>query len=33
MFRDREQFMAHLDVPGVDPGGIDLDVERNVLTK
>jgi len=27
-----EQFVVELDLPGVDPASIDLDVERNVLT-
>jgi HSP20 family protein len=31
-YRDGEQFVICLDLPGVDPDGIDLDVERNVLT-
>jgi HSP20 family protein len=31
-YRDGETFVVHFDLPGVDPGSIDLDVERNVLT-
>jgi HSP20 family protein len=27
-----DKFVAHLDLPGVDPGSIDLSVEGNVLT-
>ncbi len=31
-WRQGEQFVVEFDLPGVDPGSIDLDVERNVLT-
>lgn len=31
-YRDGERFMEHFDIPGVDPGSIELNVERNVLT-
>lgn len=31
-YRHGEEFVVHFDLPGVDPGAIDLDVERNVLT-
>ena len=31
-WRDGETFLIEFDLPGVDPGSIDLDVERNVLT-
>jgi HSP20 family protein len=31
-WRDGDTFMVELDLPGVDPDSIDLDVERNVLT-
>ena len=31
-WRDGDTFMVEFDLPGVDPGSIDLDVERNVLT-
>lgn len=31
-WRDNDTFVIELDVPGVDPGSVDLDVERNVLT-
>jgi HSP20 family protein len=31
-YRADEEFLVHLDLPGVDPATIDLDVERNVLT-
>jgi HSP20 family protein len=31
-YRRGDQFMVHFDLPGVDPGSIDLTVEKNVLT-
>jgi HSP20 family protein len=31
-YRDGEQFIVQLDLPGLDPGSIDVGVERNVLT-
>jgi HSP20 family protein len=31
-WRAGDEFMVEFDLPGVDPGSIDLDVERNVLT-
>ncbi len=31
-WREDDTFVVELDLPGVDPGSIDLDVERNVLT-
>ncbi|MFQ6171622.1 Hsp20/alpha crystallin family protein [Oryzobacter sp. R7] len=31
-WRDGDTFHVELDLPGVDPGSIDVDVERNVLT-
>ena len=31
-WRDGDDFVVEFDLPGVDPGSIDLDVERNVLT-
>jgi HSP20 family protein len=31
-YREGEQYVIHFDLPGVDPGSIDLNVERNVLT-
>ena len=31
-YRSGDQFVVAFDLPGVDPGAIDLDVERNVLT-
>jgi len=31
-WRSGEQFQVAFDLPGVDPNGIDLDVERNVVT-
>ena len=31
-WRDGEQFVIELDLPGVDPDSIDIDVERNVMT-
>ncbi|MFF4034030.1 Hsp20/alpha crystallin family protein [Streptomyces sviceus] len=30
-YRSGDDFVVHFDLPGVDPGTIDLDVERNVL--
>jgi HSP20 family protein len=31
-YRRGDEFVVHLDVPGVDPGTIDLTVEQNTLT-
>jgi len=31
-WREGDEFVVELDLPGVDPGSIDIDVERNVLT-
>ncbi len=31
-YRDGEQFIVQVDLPGLDPGSIDVGVERNVLT-
>ncbi len=31
-YRKGDSFYVHFDLPGVDPGSIDLTVERNVLT-
>lgn len=31
-YRHGDQFVVHIDVPGVDPEAIDLTVEKNVLT-
>jgi HSP20 family protein len=31
-WRAGHEFIVEFDLPGVDPGSIDLDVERNVLT-
>jgi HSP20 family protein len=31
-WRDGDTFLVELDLPGVDPASIDLDVERNVVT-
>jgi HSP20 family protein len=31
-WRDNDTFHIEFDLPGVDPGSIDLDVERNVIT-
>ena len=31
-YRRGNEFKAHLDLPGVDPGSIELTVERDVLT-
>jgi len=31
-YRRGDQFVVQFDLPGLDPGAIDIDVERNVLT-
>jgi HSP20 family protein len=31
-WREGDEFVVELDVPGVDPESVDIDVERNVLT-
>ncbi|KRF25337.1 Hsp20/alpha crystallin family protein [Phycicoccus sp. Soil803] len=31
-WREGDTFVVEFDLPGIDPGSIDLDVERNVLT-
>src|SRR5687767_4164321 len=31
-WREGDEFVVEFDLPGVDPGSVDLDVERNVLT-
>lgn len=31
-YRHGDAFVAHLDLPGVDPSSIDISVEQNVLT-
>ncbi|MEA3529735.1 HSP20 family small heat-shock protein [Nocardia sp. CDC186] len=31
-WRDGDEFFVELDLPGVDPDSLDLDVERNVVT-
>ena len=31
-YRHGESFVVHFDLPGADPGSIDLTVEKNVLT-
>jgi HSP20 family protein len=31
-YRNGDQFLVHFDLPGVDPGSIELTVEKNVLT-
>ncbi len=31
-YRHGDQFVVHLDLPGVDPGSIDLTIEKNTLT-
>lgn len=31
-WREGEEFVIELDLPGVDPASVDIDVERNVLT-
>ena len=31
-YRKGSEFLVHFDVPGIDPNGIELTVEKNVLT-
>ncbi|KZM74553.1 Hsp20 family protein [Nocardia terpenica] len=31
-WREGDEFVAEFDLPGIDPGSLDLDVERNVVT-
>lgn len=31
-WRDGDEFLVELDLPGVDPKSLDLDIERNVVT-
>ncbi len=31
-YRHGDSFVVHFDLPGIDPGSIDLTVDRNVLT-
>lgn len=31
-WRDGDEFFVELDLPGIDPDSLDLDVERNVVT-
>ncbi|SUD48935.1 HSP 18 [Nocardia otitidiscaviarum] len=31
-WRDGDEFLVELDLPGIDPDSVDLDVERNVVT-
>src|SRR3970040_1870373 len=31
-YRKEDRFWLHIDLPGVDPGPIDLEVEKNTLT-
>jgi HSP20 family protein len=31
-WREGDEFVVELDLPGIDPGNVDIDVERNVLT-
>ncbi|MFC9437126.1 Hsp20/alpha crystallin family protein [Nocardia sp. NPDC057030] len=31
-WRDGDQFLVELDLPGIDPASLDLDIERNVVT-
>jgi HSP20 family molecular chaperone IbpA len=31
-YRKGDEFVAHFDLPGIEPGSIDLTVEKNVLT-
>lgn len=32
LYRDKEAFVANIDLPGVDPESIDIDIEENTLT-
>ena len=32
LYREGDHFVANIDMPGVDPGSIDVDVEGNTLT-
>lgn len=32
LFRDGEQYVLHADLPGVDPGSVDVDVDGGQLT-
>jgi HSP20 family protein len=32
VYRKGDEFIIELDVPGIDPSTIDIDVERNILT-
>lgn len=32
LYRDKEAFIANIDLPGVDPDSIDIDIEENTLT-
>ncbi|MGA8850322.1 MAG: Hsp20/alpha crystallin family protein [Aeromicrobium sp.] len=32
LVRDGEQYLLHADLPGVDPGSIDIDLDGNLLT-
>ena len=32
LYRDKEAFVANIDLPGVDPDAIDIDIEENTLT-
>lgn len=32
LFRDGEEFVARIDLPGVDPASIDIDIEDRTLT-
>ncbi|WUA10691.1 HSP20 family small heat-shock protein [Nocardia sp. NBC_01377] len=31
-WRDGDEFLVELDLPGIDPESLDLDIERNVVT-
>ena len=31
-YRRGDEFVVHFDLPGVDPGGIESDVDKNILT-
>ncbi|MDN3295209.1 Hsp20/alpha crystallin family protein [Streptomyces ficellus] len=31
-YRNEDEFVVHVDLPGIDPETIDLDIEQNVLT-
>lgn len=32
LYRDREQYVLNADMPGIDPGSVDIDVDGQLLT-